>query len=156
MGLSLKSEEMVQFLENAKTPGETFRHMLWGTATSKDLLSFKNRSVASAIMFFTATPGAAGMLAQAFCYIGMTDNCLYVIALDAYNTSKIVGTFALPYADITSLKLRKTMLGASYTIDIECGGYLSLVVKGVSLGTDIKDQKERMEGFLTALEGWKK
>jgi len=46
----------------------------------------------------------------------------------------------LPYADITSLKVSKTMLGASHTVDIVCGGYLSLVVKGVSLGTDIKDQ----------------
>jgi hypothetical protein len=158
MGLSLKKEEMISFLENVKIPGETFRHMLWGTATSTDLMSFQNRSAASIIIFFTASAGVSGSLIQAFCYIGMTDTSLYVVALDAYNTSQIVGTFTLPYANITSLKIRKTALGASHTIeiDIEGGGFISLVVKGISIGTDIKDQKERMAGFLAAIEGWKK
>jgi hypothetical protein len=158
MGLSLKKEEMISFLEEVKTPGETFRHMLWGTATSEDLASFENRSITSVIMSFSSASGVSGSLIQAFCYIGLTDTSLYVVALDAYNTSKIVGTFTLPYGIITSLKVRKTAFGASHTIDIdvEGGGFVSLVVKGVSIGTDIKDQKERMAGFLAAIEGWKK
>jgi len=156
MGLSLKAAEMNQFLESIKVPGENFKCMLWGTVTSTDLHSFQNRSAASAIMFFAGVPGAAGSLSNCFCYIGVTEYSLYVVALDAYNTSKIVGSFNLPYAHITSLKVFKTAFGASHSIDIECGGFVNLTVKSTSIGTDIKDQKQRMELFLATMELWKK
>ena len=79
-----------------------------------------------------------------------------MIALDAYDTSRITGTFALPFANITSLTVRKALLGGSRKVEIECGEFISLTVKGISLGTDIKDQKERMAEFLTAIEALKK
>jgi hypothetical protein len=151
MSLSLKKEKMIAYLEGAKAPGENFRCMLWGTVYAK--LSIKNLSAVSKTMLFTAAPGAAGTPNNAFCYIGLTEGGLYVIALDAYNTEKIIGTFTLPLAGITSLKSRKALLGGSHIVEAECGGeYVSLTVKSTSLGTDIKDQKERMEGFLAAIE----
>ena len=151
MGLSLKKDEMIQYLEAAKAQDETFRCMLWGTVIA-DISKFQNRSAMSIAMFFTPVPGVAGSLNNAFCYIGLTEKCLYVISLDAYNTSRITGTFTLPFADITMLEVRKTMLGASHTVEIECGGFLSLTVKGVSLGTNIKDQKQRMADFLEMIQ----
>jgi len=156
MGLSLKKEEMVQFLENVKAPGETFSSMLWGTVIA-NLTSFQNRSAVSIIMAFTPAPGVGGSLNNAFCYIGLTERSLYVVAVDAYNTSKITGTFALPLVNISSLKVRKTAFGASHTIDVEYGGeFISLTVKSTSVGTNIKDQKERMAAFLTAMEALQK
>jgi len=44
------------------------------------------------------------------------------------------------------------MLGGSHTVEVECGGFLSLTVKGVSLGTNIKDQKKRLEDFLEMIK----
>ena len=149
MGLSLKKEEMIKYLEELKAPEETFRCMLWGTVYAK-LSSFHDHSVASLIMAFTPAPGVGGFLNNAFCYIGVTDQKIYVAALDSYNTSKIVGTFALPFANITSLKVSKAF--GSYIVDIECGEYVGLTVKSTSIGTNIKDQKERMGEFVAAIE----
>ena len=153
MGLSLKKEEMVQFLESAKSQDERFKHMLWGTVIAK-LPSIQNRSAASQVMlFFSHVPGVAGTPDNAFCYIGITEKSLYVIALDTYDTSKIIGTFILPFVEITSLAVWKAMFGASHTVEIECGehGHISLTVKNTSIGTDIKDQKERVEAFLAEI-----
>ena len=154
MSLSLKKEKMVEYLEDAKVQGENYKCMLWGTIYAK-FSSFQNRSAASIAMAFTPAPGVAGSLNNAFCYIGLTEKSLYVIALDAYNTSRITGTFALPFENITSLKMRKALLGSSHRVEIECGEFVILTVKRTSLGTNIKDQKERMEEFLTALEALK-
>ena len=151
MGLSLKQEEMILFLEDAKAPGETFSCMLWGTVYA-DFSSFKDHSAASILMASTLTAGVAGSLNNAFCYIGLTENSIYVIGLDAYNTSTITASFALPLATITMLNIRKAPLGASHTIEIESGEYVSLTVKGTSIGTNIKDQKERMQFFLAEME----
>ena len=154
MGLSLKWEEMSAFLEGAKMHGENFYNMLWGTVIA-DLPLIENRTAASIIMMFTPAPGIGGAMPNnAFCYIGITESTLYVIALDAYNTSKIIGTFVVPYSNITSLKMRKGM--GSHTVEIEAGGYISLTVKSTSIGTNIKDQKERMAGFLAAMEAWQR
>ena len=154
MSLSLKQEKMVAYLEGAKAPGENFRCMLWGTVWAK-VSSFQNRSAASVFMAFTPAPGVAGSPNNAFCYIGLTERSLYVIALDAYNTERITGTFAIPFTNIVSLKVRKALLGGSHVIEIECGEYVQLTVKSISLGTNIKDQKERMVGFLAAMEALK-
>jgi len=151
MSLSLKKEKMIEYLEGAKAQDENFRCMLWGTVYAK-FSSFQNRSATSWVMAFTPAPGVAGSLNNAFCYIGLTEKSLYVIALDAYNTARITGTFALPFANITSLKVRKALLGGSHTVEIESGDFIRLTVKGISLGTDIKDQKERMAGFLAEIE----
>ena len=155
MGLSLKKEKMIEYLERAKMQGESFRCMLWGTVFA-DLPILKNRSAVSVAMLFTLAPGVSGTLNNAFCYIGLTEKCLYVIALDAYNTSNIIGTFSVPFTHITSINLRKTSLGASHTVEVEYGGFISLTVKGISLGTNISDQKERMKVFLAAIEDLQK
>jgi len=155
MGLSLKKEKMVEYLENAKGQAENFRCMLWGTVFAKRS-NFHDRSIVSKIMAFSPAPGvASSSLNNAFCYIGLTSQNLYVIALDAYNTSKITGTFTIPFANITSLNIRKSILGGSHTIEIGYGEFVSLTVKGISIGTDIKDQKERMAEFLSVMESWK-
>jgi len=151
MSLSLKKEKMVEFLEAAKFEGENFKCMLWGTVIA-DLPVIKNRTAVSVIMQFTAAPGAAATMNNAFCYIGLTEMSLYVAAVDSYNTSKVIGTFMLPLAKITSLKIRKALFGSSHTVELECEGFISLTVKSTSLGTDIKDQKERMEYFLAEME----
>ena len=150
MGLSLKKEEMVQFLEAAKSPGENFNSMLWGTVYA-DLSSFQGHSAASQFMAGFGGAGVAGSLDNAFCYIGLTEHNMYVIALDSYNTSKIIGTFALTFANMTSLDMRKGF-GGSYTVTVGYGSNIDLTVKGVSIGTDIKDQKERLAGFVAAIE----
>ncbi|MCL1854410.1 MAG: hypothetical protein FWF86_01640 [Clostridia bacterium] len=154
MSLSLKKEKMIEYLESEKARDENFKCMLWGTVYAK-LSSFENRSVVSKIMTIKGAPGVAGTLNNAFCYIGMTEKSLYVTALDAYDTSRITATFAMPFANITSLNVRKGLFGGSQTVMIECGEPISLTVKGISLGTDIKDQKERMAEFLTAIEALK-
>ena len=151
MGLSLKQEEMINYLEAAKVPGETFSCMLWGTVYA-DISNFENHSAASQIMALTLQPGVSGSLNNAFCYIGLTEASLYVIALDSYNTSKITAHFVLPYANTTSLEIRKAPLGVSHTLEIACGELVVLTVKGTSIGTNIKDQKARMEFFLAAME----
>jgi len=151
MGLSLKREEMIEFLEAAKMPGESFNCMLWGTVYA-DISNFYNHSVASIIMSLTFRPGVAGLLDNAFCYIGLTEQSVYVVALDSYNTSKITGQFALPYENIASMNISKAPFGVSHTVTIECGELVSLTVKSTSIGTNIKDQKTRMELFLVTME----
>jgi len=151
MSLSLKKEKMIEYLENAKAQGENFRCMLWGTVYA-DLPLFENRSAVSIAMIFTLAPGVSAMPNNAFCYVGLTEKSIYLIALDAYSTSKIIATFVLPFEDITSLKMRKALLGGSHIIDIECGGFVKLTVKNTSIGTDIKDQKERVQEFINAME----
>lgn len=152
MGLSLKKEEMIQFLEELKTPGENFNCMLWGTVIG-DMSSFQGQSTATRFIAEFGGVGVTGSLNNAFCYIGLTEQGLYVIALDAYNTSKIIGTFAFPFVNITSLNVRKGL--GSYTVDVVYGGSISLTVKGTSIGTNIKDQKEQMAAFLAAIESLK-
>ena len=141
---------MIEYLEGAKAQGENFKCMLWGTVYA-NLPVIGNRSAASILMLFSPAPGVSGMINNAFCYIGLTERTLYVIALDAYDTSRILGTFALPLAGITSLKTRKTPLGP-HVVVIECGEYVKLSIKNTSLGTNIKDQKERAEEFLAEME----
>ena len=152
MGLSLKKEEMVQFLEAAKTPGEAFSCMLWGTVYA-DISHFQGHSELSRMVGGFGGAGVAGSLNNAFCYIGLTGQGLYVIALDAYNTSSITATLAVPIANITAIKITKGL--GSYLLDIACGEPVSLTVKGTSIGTNIKDQKERMAAFIAAMEGLK-
>ncbi|MCL2815943.1 MAG: hypothetical protein FWD23_15210 [Oscillospiraceae bacterium] len=151
MSLSLKKEKMAEFLEAAKSQGESFRCMLWGTVIA-DLPVIKNRTVVSVIMQFTLAPGVAATMNNAFCYIGLTETSLYVVAVDSYNTSKVIGNFVLPLAQITSLKTRKAFFGNSHTVEIECDGFISLTVKSTSLGTNIKDQKQRKESFMAEME----
>ena len=154
MGLSLKKEEMTEYLENAKAHGEYFKCMLWGTVIA-DPSSYQNQRAVTRAMAHSSAPGVAGSKYQRFCYIGLTEKSLYVIAVDTYNTSKIIGTFALDIAKATSLNMRKGFLGASYTVSVRCGGLISLTVKKTSLGTDIRDQKTRVEQFISALEALK-
>ena len=151
MGISLKKEEMIEYLERMKVQGENFRCMLWGTVYAKPS-SFSNHSKFTVGMADpdSALPGLVGSLNNAFCYIGITEKSLYVVAVDTYDTSRITGTFALPFANITSLNTRKN-LGSS-TVEIESGDFVSLTVKSTSIGTNIKDQKERMAEFLAAME----
>jgi hypothetical protein len=152
MGLSLKKEKMAEYLENAKAQDENFKCMLWGTVIAK-LPKFEGRTLVSKIMFFTPAPGIGGSMPNnAFCYIGVTEKSFYVIALDAYDTSKIIGTFMLPFADITSFAARKAFLGGSHVVEIECEGHVHLTVKNTSIGTNIKDQKERVAAFLAEME----
>jgi hypothetical protein len=151
MSLSLKKEKMAEFLESAKPQDENFKCMLWGTVIA-DLPIIQNRNAVSVIMQFTPAPGVSGWMNNAFCYIGLTEKSLYVAAVDSYNTSKVIGNFMLPLAHITSIKIRKALLGGSRTIELDCNGPISLTVKGTSLGTNIKDQKERMEYFLSEME----
>jgi len=148
MSLSLKKDKMIEYLEDAKVHDEEFECMLWGTVNAK-FTSFTNRSAASMAMAFTHAPGVAGSLNNAFCYIGMTGQSLYVIALDSYNTSRITGTFSIPFTSIASLKVRKGIFGITHTVEVESDEFVRLTVKGVSLGTDIKDQKDRMKVFLS-------
>ncbi|MCL1803071.1 MAG: hypothetical protein FWG30_05430 [Eubacteriaceae bacterium] len=149
MSLSLKKEKMIEYLQDAKKHDENFECMLWGTIYA-DNLSFKNRSAMSKGMVFTAAPGVSGSLNQAFCYIGMTEKSFYAIALDAYDTSKIIGTFYIPYTSISSLHVQKAILTNTHRVMIDFGDIVTLTVKGISLGTDINDQKERMADFLAA------
>ena len=151
MGLSLKKEEMIEYLDDAKARDESFRCMLWGTVIANPS-SYQNQGTVSKAMIRSSAPGIAGSRYQKFCYIGLTEKSLYVIAVDTYNTSKIIGTFAFPLAKITSLNTRKGLLGVSHTVAIECGEVVALTVKRTSLGTNIKDQKTRMEDFIAALE----
>ena len=152
MGWSLKREKMTEFLENIKTPGENFRCMLWGTIYTNPL-NFQNRSVASIAMSMTGTPGVVGSLSGGFCYIGLTDQSLYVVAVDSYNTSIVTGNFAIPFADMKFLKMRVALFGVSRTVEVTSDVlYMSLTVKGVTLGTDIYDQKERMWEFWQTME----
>ena len=154
MSLSLKKEKMVEFLEGAKAQGENFKCMLWGTVYA-DLPIIENRSAMSIAMLFTLAPGVSGTVNNAFCYIGLTEKSLYVIALDTYDTSRVIGTFTLPFENMTSIKIRKALIGGSHTVEVECGSFISLTVKSISLGTNIKDQKIRMEGFLAEMEALK-
>ena len=151
MGLSLKQQEMVEFLESAKQKNESFKVMLWGTIIA-DLPLLEDRTIASAIMVFMPVGGVAAMPNNAFCYIGISEKCLYAIALDAYNTSKIIGTFVLPFDQLTALNVRKTMLG-SYVVEATCeDSFVSLTVKNTALGTNIKDQKQRVEIFMEEIQ----
>ena len=151
MGLSLKQKEMVEFLEAAKQGNESFITMLWGTIIA-ELPLIEGRTAVSAIMQFMPVGGVAAMPNNAFCYIGVSDRSLYAIALDAYNTSKIIGTFVVPFNRMSALQVRKTMLG-SYVVDAICeDGSVNLTVKNTSLGTDIKDQKQRVEAFITEIQ----
>jgi hypothetical protein len=152
MSLSLKKEKMIEYLEDVKIQGENFRCMLWGTVYAK-LSDFHNHSAVSIIMFFTPAPGVSGFLNNAFCYIGLTEESLYVVALDSYDTARIIGNFKIPLSSITSLNMRKGL--GSHTIEIGSNGFISLNVKSTSIGTNIADQKKRMEEFLVAIEALK-
>ena len=156
MGISLKKDEMVEFLEVLKTPDENFTIMLWGTVYAK-ASKFQDRSAASEYMIDEGGVGVTGSLNNAFCYIGLTDRGLYVVALDSYNTSKIIGTIKVPFEQITALNVLKAPFGASYTAEVHfAGDFIGVTVKSTSVGTNIKDQKERMNTFLSqiaALQG---
>jgi hypothetical protein len=155
VGLSLKKEEMAAFLEETKVPGECFRCMLWGTVRA-DPESFRNQSVISSLTDDDSSiPGVVGSEDSGFCYIGLTDQSLYVVAVNALNTSMITGRWVIPFVNITALSLHKGLLGNSYAIGIEYGERIDLTVKSVSIGTNIKDQKERMKFFVAAVESLK-
>ena len=152
MGLSLKKAEMIKFLEEAKQPDEEFSCMLWGTVMA-DLPLIEGRTFASTIMQFMPVGGVAAMPDNAFCYIGVTQKCLYTIAVDSYNTSKVLASFALPFDKMKSLTVRKSKLTGSYVIvALSDDGYVNLTVKNISLGTDIKDQKQRVQQFIAEIE----
>jgi len=152
MGISLKKDEMVQFLDAAKTPEENFTIMLWGTVYAK-ASRFQDRSGASEFMIDEGGTGVTSSLNDVFCYAGLTDRSLYVVALDSYNTSKIISTIRVPFEQIAKLNVRKAPFGASYTAEVHFAeDYVGVTVKSTSLGTNIKDQKERMNLFLTQIE----
>jgi len=157
MTLSLKKEKMVEFLEGHKAQGETFSCMLWGTVFA-DEAYFQNWGLVSRIMFSQNAAGISGSPNTAFCYIGLTEQSLYVVAVDTNDTSKITAVFTVPFADVSFLSIKKALMG-SQIIDIGCAGFteeaMRLTIKGTSVGTNIKDQKERMQAFITAMEALK-
>jgi hypothetical protein len=150
MGLSLKKEDMVTFLEEIKEDDESFKCMLWATLYAK-LPVFKGKSTVSKVMQFTLTPGVGGMINNSFCYAGITDKTLYVVAVDSYDTSRVIATFKLPFSDMEVFKINKGLMGV-YKLTIDTGNQVILTLKSTSIGTNIKDQKERVVDFLAAVE----
>ena len=183
MNLSLKKENMTEYLEAVKAQGEFFICMLWGTVIP-DLSNVENLSIFSTgadliipnsqnPSYFQFAPDVIEWFNNAmprakmkyirrinaypsFCYIGLSEKSLYVVAVDRSDTSRIIGTIALPLASITSLKIRKTILGSIIlNITGDSSGHAILTIKGTSTGTDIEDQRERMAAFLAAIDALK-
>ena len=119
--------------------------MLWGRVYAK-FTKFHDRSAATLI--FILAPGVGGAINNAFCYIGTTATSFYIGAVDPYNTDKKIGEFTIPYSEITALKVYKSSLGGEHRVEIDCGERITLAVKSLSLGTNIKDQKERFTQFI--------
>jgi hypothetical protein len=155
MGLLLKREEMVRFLEGAKVnPQENFSCMLWGTVRGNAAdFSAPDESLMRDLTDLGSNLSIANDPNGGFCFIGLTESCLYVIVLDGYNSSHIIGTYKFPIAGITELKIRTGIsIGATKDLDIVCGGkYIMPNVRATSMGTTIKDQKQQMSVFLSAM-----
>jgi len=136
---------MVEFLENIKTQGETFICMLWGTVYADASLYVKESKLLS------GTYGVSGSPNERFCYIGLTDKSLYVVAVAPLDTTAIVGSFKFSFDELTRLIIRKGLLGTR-TVEVAGNHNVKLTVKPISLGTDINDQKTRMVAFMAEIE----
>lgn len=166
MSLSLKKEQMEVFLRQSAGEGAQFSCMLWGVIIASPAEYFEMGSTATLIASGLLVPGVAGSLSQAFCYIGCTSDCIYMVAVDTYRTENAVARFTIPFAQINAVKAKKSLLSGTYTVEIdsvmidpgegegpeELPAWFMLQVKDTSMGTNIKDQKENKERFLGILE----
>lgn len=168
MGLSLKTADMNAFLHQSAGEAADFSCMLWGVImASPSAYLLRNRTAEDIDRGFIL-PGDNEPLSNTFCFIGCTNDCLYMVALYSYNTSVPLARFAIPFDAIKKVSVRKAFITGTRTFEIDCTltdigdeddpeeteypAWFMVEVKNITLGTDIKDQRENADAFFRILE----
>lgn len=120
------------FLREMLRSGEHYQAEVWGniTADKKTQLMFSSMPVNM-------------MLAESYCYIGMTEENLNVVVVNTQQPDKILGRLRLPFDRITSASVKGSLIPGRKTVELIVDGRaVRLKLNPGTTGTDLQNQKE--------------
>ena len=85
-----------------------------------------------------------------YAYFGLTDSCLTIASLSSLNVTVTNGQFKIPLSDISSIEITKKSFSYIITAHLESGN-IQLSLPIVSIGTNIKNQRQNVEQFVSHL-----
>ncbi len=85
-----------------------------------------------------------------YAYFGISDSYLTITSLSSLNITVKNGQFKIPLQDFSSIDISKKSFSYTITAHLESGN-LSLSLPIVSIGTNIKNQRQNVEAFISHL-----
>ena len=137
--VTMNEQDKNLMLDDILQPGQNYQMKIWGTimadAKTYALLGTLSEVVGSAA-------AVMGVLSNAYCYIGATEEYLNFVIVDSINVRKIVNRLSIPFVNITGVKIKKGLLGRT-TIILKFGnGRMKLALMDNTIGSDLAGQKE--------------
>lgn len=85
-----------------------------------------------------------------YAYFGLTDSYLTIASLSSLNITVKNGQFKIPLQDFSSIDISKKTFSYAITAHLESGN-LSISLPIASIGTNIKNQRQNVEAFISHL-----
>lgn len=85
-----------------------------------------------------------------YAYFGISDSYLTIASLSSLNITVKNGQFKIPLQDFSSINVSKKSFSYTITAHLESGN-LILSLPIVSIGTNIKNQRQNVEAFISHL-----
>ena len=136
MALLLNQEDMERMLKPMLKEGESYKAMTWTTIMAGNLEVL-----------------ALGALSNVSAYVGITDKELVLAVLGTMNIDKVNGEVHVPFEDIESLKIKKSLIPGQKSLEIKTKeGKLRLSLINNPLTAKIDNQKETINTICSILE----
>ena len=136
MALLLNQEDMERMLKPMLKEGESYKAMTWTTIMAGNLEVL-----------------ALGALSNVSAYVGITDKELVLAVLGTMNIDKVNGEVHVPFEDIESLKIKKSLIPGQKSLEIKTKeGKLRLSLINNPLTAKIDNQKEAINTICSILE----
>ena len=143
--LTMNEQEKGDYLQQLIESEECYHFQIWGTIMADAKAYLAIGAVSSITM-----PGVAalGVLSNAYCYIGGTDNSLNFVIVDSINVNKVKNILKIPLSSVTNKKVKKSFIPGRTIIELYIGKEkMKIALMNNTWGTDLKNQKEGIEVF---------
>ena len=136
MALLLNQEDMERMLKPMLKEGDSYKAMTWTTIMAGNLEVL-----------------ALGALSNVSAYVGITDKELVLAVLGTMNIDKVNAEVHVPFEDIESLKIKKSLIPGQKSLEIKAKeGKLRLSLINNPLTAKIDNQKEAINTICSILE----
>ncbi|WP_022766426.1 hypothetical protein [Butyrivibrio sp. XPD2006] len=140
MNLTNDNDKM-EMLNSILDEGESYQ----GTAIGTILPSAK-----TLLLFSAIGGGAAGALANTYCYIGITEKSLNMALINSINVSKMEGAIKIPLEKIEKTKVNAGGIRPSATLTCS-GEKIKIAMTKIMLGSKVTGQKEGIQTICSRL-----
>ena len=160
MTLRMKTADMEKMLHEVVALDKKLNCTLWGVIMKSNGELLKNNlpigmavGAVLGVVMAGAVGGAMGALSNIYCYIGCTDTSIHIVCIHSFDVSKVKAVITIPYNEISSIKIKRSLIPGGHIILIRCfqNSRLKISVMNNSIGTDMKNQKENAHKFFDIL-----